>query len=257
MNKMISSPNHRSSLPLIGMKVLALLIFTIGCVHGNDKVLLYNAYIRNDMATWKTIIDRLQQQEKKSNEILLSLVNYQYGYIGWCIGMDRVKEAESYITLARENLELLEKKKYSLSMVYAYKSAFYGYEIGLAVIRAPFIGPKCIKFAEGAIELDPANHFAWVQQGNIQYYMPSVFGGSVEEALHKYLKAKSLMENNRDNLRQNWNYLHLLTLIAQTYSDLNDYQSARVYYEAILKIEPGFQWIKDEFYTKVLQNIRN
>jgi len=254
---MISNPNHRSALPLIGMKVLVLLIFTIGCVHGNDKVLLYNAYIRNDMASWKTIIDRLQQQEKKSSDMLLSLVNYQYGYIGWCIGMDKVKEAENYIAQARENLEQLEKKKYSLSMVYAYRSAFYGYEIGLEVIRAPFIGPKSIKYAKGAIELDPANHFAWVQQGNIQYYMPSAFGGSVEEALRNFLKAKSLMENNRDNLRQNWNYLHLLTLIAQAYSDLNDYQSARVYYDAILKIEPGFQWIKDEFYTKVLQNIRN
>jgi tetratricopeptide (TPR) repeat protein len=209
------------------------------------------------MPAWKTVIDRLQKQEKKSSEFLLSLVNYQYGYIGWCIGENKGTEAERYIELVRENLDLLEKKDNYLSMVYAYKSALYGYEIGLSIFRAPFIGSKSIKYAEQALEVDSSNHFAWIQLGNIQYYMPTVFGGSREEALRYFLKAKALMEKNRDGLYQDWNYLHLLTLIAQVYSDLKDYKSARLYCEAILKIEPGFQWIKDELYLKVLQNFRN
>jgi tetratricopeptide (TPR) repeat protein len=226
-------------------------------MQGNDKLLVYNAYIINDMPAWKSVIDRMQKQEKKSSEFLLSLVNYQYGYIGWCVGEEKVTEAESYIALARKNLEILEKKVCNLSMVYAYKSALYGYEIGLRAFRAPFIGPKSLKYAEQATELDAENYFAWIQQGNIQYFMPSVFGGSTEEALHHFLKAKTLMEKNSDVLRQDWNYLHLLTLIAQTYSDLKDYRSAREYYEAILKIEPRFQLIKDEQYPKVLKQFRN
>ena len=35
------------------------------------------------------------------------------------------------------------------------------------------------------------------------------------------------MERNREDLRQDWNYLHLLTLLAQAYTDLKDYQIAR------------------------------
>jgi hypothetical protein len=226
-------------------------------LYGNDKVLIYNAYILNDMAGWKIIIDRLQQQENKSSQLLLSLVNYQYGYIGWCIGEDKVPEAEKYIALARENLEWLEKNDFALSIVYAYKSALYGYEIGLALYRAPFIGPKSMKYADRALELDPLNYFAWLQKGNIEYYMPSVFGGSREEALRYFLKTKTLMEKNMADLRQDWNYLHLLTLIAQAYSDLKDYKTSKAYYEAILKIEPEFQWIKDDLYPKVLQHFKN
>lgn len=226
-------------------------------LYGNDKQAVYNAYITNDMPAWKTIIDRLQKQEKKSDALLLSLVNYQFGYIGWCIGGGKEKEAENYISLVRQNLELLEKSSKNLSMAYAYKSALYGYEIGLALLRAPFIGPKSIKYAEQSLELDPANYFAWMQLGNIQYYMPSIFGGSVEEALRHFLKAQTLMERNREDLRQDWNYLHLLTLIAQAYSDLKDYKTARMYYENILKIEPRFQWIKDELYPKILKHFKN
>lgn len=225
--------------------------------YGNDKTEIYNAYIRNDMAAWKKIIDRMQNQERKSNENLLSLVNYQYGYIGWCIGNEKEKEAETYISLARYNLAVLERNNFNLSMVYAYFAALYGYEIGLSLIRAPFIGPKSMKYAENALKLDKGNPFAHVQMGNIQYYMPSMFGGSVNEAIRYFLQAKVLMENNQEAILQDWNYLHLLTLIVQAYMDVEDYRSAKAYCEIILKIEPRFLWIKDELYPQVLQQFKN
>jgi tetratricopeptide (TPR) repeat protein len=226
-------------------------------ISGNDKIRIYNAYITNDMVTWKTVIDRLQKQEKKSDELRLSLVNYQYGYIGWCIGMEKEKEADNYISLAWKNLAVLEKNNYNLSMVYAYKAALYGYEIGLSIIRAPFIGPKSIKSAEQAVKLDPGNPFAYLQLGNIQYYIPAIFGGSVKEAIRYFLKAKTNMEKSKDALLQDWNYLHLLTIIAQAYADEGDYASAKAYYETILKIEPQFKWIKDELYPEVLHQFKN
>ena len=126
---------------------------------------VYNAYIRNDMAAWKTIIDRMQNQEKKSNEYLLSLVNYQYGYIGWCIGNEKEKEAETYISLARYNLAVLEKIIITCPWSYTYNAALYGYEIGLSLIRAPFIGPKSMKYAEHALKLDPGNLFCLYADG--------------------------------------------------------------------------------------------
>ena len=226
-------------------------------IYGNDKTEIYNAYIRNDMAGWKKIMDRIQNQERKSNEILLSLVNYQYGYIGWCIGEANEKEAEFYISLARNNLAVLESNNYNLSMVYAYYAALYGYDIGLSIIRAPFIGPKSMKYAENALKLDQGNPFAYLQMGNIQYYMPSVFGGSVNEAIRYFLQAKVLMEKNKETILQDWNYLHLLTLIVQAYTDVEDYRSAKAYCEIILKIEPQFVWIKDELYPQVMHQFKN
>jgi tetratricopeptide (TPR) repeat protein len=211
----------------------------------------------NDMQAWKTLIDRIQKQEKNSNETVLSLVNYQYGYIGWCIGMKNKKEASTYISLIRNNLTILEKANYELSMVYAYKSAIYGYEIGLNNLRAPFIGPKSMKCAEEALKLDPENYFAYLQMGNIQFYMPAIFGGSVNEAIRFFLESKKRMEKNKVALLRDWNYLHLLTLIAQAYTDARNFNEAKRYYEAILKIEPRFHWVKNDLYPKILQQCKN
>ena len=236
---------------------LLILIFSSTAVSGNDKVTVYNAYISGDLLSWKAMIDRLQKQDKKSNEVLLTLVNYQYGYIGWCLGKKMVDEAETYILLARRNLAVLEECDFSMSMVYAYQSALLGYEIGINRLRAPFIGARCIKYAEQALKSDPANPFAYMQMGYVQYYMPSIFGGSVREAIGYFLKAKSGMEKNSDSLRYDWNYLHLLTLIAQAYADSGDPESAKSYYEMILRIEPRFIWIKNELYPQLLEQFEN
>ncbi|MBN1413549.1 MAG: hypothetical protein JW973_00500 [Bacteroidales bacterium] len=242
-------------------KIYIVLIFSLMMlsekITGNDELVIYNAYIMNDMQSWKRVIDRIQKQERKTNELRLSLVNYQYGYIGWCIGIHNEEEAKNYISLAMEHLAVLEKSNYKLSMVYAYKSAMYGYEIGLSIIRAPFVGPKSMKYAEQAVKHDQVNPFAYVQMGNIEYYIPSMFGGSVKDAIRYFLKAKALMEKNKEALRQNWNYLHLLTIIAQAYTDAGDYRTAKAYYEFILKTEPRFQWIKDELYPQILQQFKN
>jgi len=242
------------------MKNMVFLIMLIICpaeMFGDDKTAIYNAYISNDLQSWKTVIDRLQMQEEKSNEKLLALVNYQYGYIGWCIGKENDEEAETYIAIARGNLAVLEKSYYNMSMVNTYKSALYGYEIGLSMVRAPFIGPKSMRCAEQALKLDPANPFACMQMGYIQYYMPSIFGGSVSEAIRYFLKAKSGMERDRNALSHDWNYLHLLTLIAQAYADSGDMVLARSYYETLLKIEPRFLWIKDELYPQLSKQFEN
>lgn len=224
---------------------------------GNDKLKIYSAYIHNNMTLWKHVIDSIQQHKKRSNEQLLTLVNYQYGYIGWCIGSNQTKDAERYIALVENNLELLEKNKYNLSMVYAYRAAISGFKIGLNKFKAPFLGPASIRYAENALKLNPENYFALLQMGNIQFYMPRVFGGSVDEAIAYFLKAKAVLEKNKAAIRQDWNYLNLLTIIAQAYSDTGDYNKAKYYYDMILEIEPNFQWIKDELYKELMQKLKN
>lgn len=233
---------------------MMLVSFKVSC---NERLRIYNAYVHNDMKGWKHIIDSIQKEKNKSNAMLLTLVNYQYGYIGWCIGMNFDKEAQAYIYLAEKNIALLEKKNYRLSMVYAYQSALYGYKIGLSPIRAPYYGPKSVKYAENSLQLDEDNYLALMQAGNIHYYMPRIFGGSLNEAISYFLKAKAAMEKNSTDIHYDWNYLHLLTLIAQAYTKAEDYQAAKAYYDLILKIEPEFQWIKEELYDDLLKKLND
>jgi len=225
-------------------------------LHANNKREVYHAYISNNMDGWKKVIDDMNLKYTKSHEFRLELVNYQYGYIAWCIGNNKDELAQYYLELAENNLKILENGSINPSMINAYKAAFYGYRIGLNIFQAPFIGPKSVECAELAIKLDSNNPFGYIQYGNSQYYMPSVFGGSKSLAIEYYKKAEKIMEQNREQLINDWNYLSQLTLIAKAYTDIEKYAMAKVYLEKVLKIEPNYLWVKNELYPELLQKMK-
>lgn len=217
------------------------------------KEKIYNCYINNKMNDWKTIIDKMNEKENKSDEYTLELLNYQYGYIGWCLGNDKEDDAEKYLDLAIENTEYLENKNYQLSMINGYKSALWGFKIGLAFYKAPFLGPESIDFAKKSIELDKNNYFGYLQSGNIEFYMPAAFGGSKTLALKYYKKAETLLTDKKEN----WNYISLLIVIAQAYTKTGHYEKAKKYCEKILSIEPDFDWIKNILLPEINRKIKN
>jgi len=237
--------------------ILFLMIIATAGAEASNGAEIYSAYISGDMAQWKSVIDRMEEVKSRDNAFLLELVNYQYGYVAWAIGVKRNSEARRYLNLAEANLAVLERNRYNLSMVNAYKAAFYGYRIGLNVLQAPFVGPKSVESANLAMKLDPANPFGYIQYGNSQYYMPAMFGGSKEEAIKYYLKAEELMAKNTEFLENNWNYINLLTVLAQAFSETGDAVSAKAYYDKILKKEPGFVWVKDQLYKDFMKNVKN
>jgi len=237
--------------------ILFLMITATAGAEAQNKAEIYSAYISGDMEQWKNVIDRMEEVKSRDNSFLLELVNYQYGYIAWAIGVKQNSEARRYLKLAEANLAVLEGNRYKLSMVNAYKAAFYGYRIGLNVLQAPFIGPKSVESANLAMKLDPSNPYGYIQYGNSQYYMPAMFGGSKEEAIKHYLKAEELMASDEEFAENNWNYLNLLTVLAQAFSETGDPASAKEYYDKILKIEPGFIWVKDQLYKDLMKNMQN
>lgn len=233
-----------------------LLLFGFLSIYASNKTEIYKAYISNDMNRWKKTIDEMDQQKSKSNDFRLELLNYQYGYIAWCIGNKKSETAKSYIELGEKNIQMLEKTNGYISLVSSYKSAFYGYKIGLNKLKAPFIGPKSVECAKMAIKQDADNPYGYIQYANSQFYMPAVFGGSKKIALDYYTKAKNLMEINHQKIIQDWNYLSLLSMIAKTYTELKDFNQAKLWYEKILKIEPDFLWVKNELYPNLLKKIK-
>jgi tetratricopeptide (TPR) repeat protein len=219
----------------------------------SNKTVIYKAYISGDMATWKKEMDNMQQQPTKTTDFFGELVNYQYGYIAWCVGMDKNDEAKHYLDLAEKNLEILKKRNYPPSEINAYKSAFYGFKIGLSPWKAPILGPKSVKYAELAMTQDANNPLGYVMYGSSQYHMPAVFGGSKEEAIRYFEKAQHLMEQDSTQMRQNWNYLSLLTQIAESYVEIKNNPKAKAYFEKILQMEPHFLWVKNELYPEFLK----
>jgi len=244
---------ERSKHKLI-LAVLLLLTIQIKATYRSD---VYSAYINNNMDLWRNVIERMNAIPEKDNELLVELVNYQYGYIGYCLGFDKKDEARELLHAAQKNLEILEDRKYSLSIINSYKSAFYGFRIGLNPITAPVNGLKALDCARTALKLDPENYLGYVQLGNSEFFMPSTLGGSKKDALEYFLEAKKLIEKNPESLSDDWNYLSLLIVIGQTYTYLKDYNSAQRVYLDILELEPGFLYVKDDLYPKLLNKMAN
>jgi tetratricopeptide (TPR) repeat protein len=233
-----------------------LLIFSALTVSGSYKTEIYKAYTSNNMVQWKKVMDKMNLETDRSNEFLLELINYQYGYIGWCMGNKQQKLAKEYLLLAGKNIEILEKQNYKMSMLNAYKSAFYGYQIGLNKFQAPFIGPKSIDCAKKSIQLDENNPYGYIQIGNSEFYMPAVFGGSKTVALENFKKAEKLMEKNPENIKNDWNYLSLLAMIVMSHKEMKQYELAKQYCEKALKIEPEFLWVKLDLYPEIKELIK-
>lgn len=226
------------------------------CVLGQNNKSIYNAYVSGNMTKWKAAMDSVDALKQKNDKAVLDLINYQYGYIAWCIGSNKDDEAEKYLKKATGNLNKLEQKKYNESMLFAYKAAFVGFEIGLAKYKAPFIGMNSLEYAKKSVSIDASNALGYMQLGNIYFYMPKMFGGSKSLALEHYLKAMKFMESSNEYKTSNWNYLNLLTTIISAHIELNQYEEAKKYCIKTLTIEPGFDWVKNILYPKVLKKLK-
>lgn len=237
-------------------KIRHLVIFFFGMfslvVHGNNKSTIYNCYINSQMPVWKSCIDRLDSQVVHDKGLLPELINYQYGYIGWCLENNQKEQAITYLKRAGENVENLDEMQMDPALVNAYKAAFLGFHIAINKFSAPLLGPKSAEFARQAVLLNPTEPFGYIQSGNVQLHTPALLGGSKKEALAQFLKAKSLMEKKPDEVQGDWNYLYLLTQIAKTYESLREVAKAKLMYEEILRIEPGFKLIRDDLYPKLI-----
>jgi len=238
-----------------------LLIVLVCCIafsfhsQAQNNPQIYQAFITGNMKLWKTTLDQLEAAPHKSEKECLDLINYYYGYIGWSLGRKgSKKDVQKLMKTMETHLETLDKKNYAPSMVYFYKSALIGFEIGLHNYKAPLIGKKSLDFADQAIKEDPQNPFAYLQVGNITYYTPPIVGGSKQKALEKYLQALSLAEAGKWQIKQNWNYLNLLATLINTYYELEEYQKAAEFCQKTLQAEPGFEWVKNTLYPQTLKN---
>ncbi len=234
-----------------------ILVLLVSILFAENNIDIYKAYVSGNMKRWKAVIDLMEKQSIETNKAKLDLLNYQYGYVAYCISNDKDDEAKKYMQKADELIEQLEKVEYNLPLIYAYKAAFVGFEIGISPLKAPFIGPKSSNYARKSTNLDTNNFFGYVQLGNIAYHKPAIFGGSKEEAIEHYLQALKLMEKDKSKLKNNWNYLNLLVAIINTYVSQEKYELAKQYCIKTLTFEPQFKWVKNKLYPEVIEKLKN
>jgi len=192
----------------------------------------------------------MQENRNSSDEFIFSLVNIQYGYIAHCIATSNHKEALKYLVLAENNLRQIEMTNYNPSVVKSYKSAFFSFRAVLDGKTALNSVMSALDFAEKAIKEDSTNYFGFLQRGNIYRHSPVAFNGSKQKAIVCYLKAESLLLKDIIS-KKNWNYMHLLVTITETYIEVNDFKEAAIYFDKILKLEPGFYKLNDELGPKI------
>ncbi len=230
---------------------------TVAFAQNDYKNRIYEAFILDDMNEWKTTIDEMENYSSQDMDFLPELINYEYGYIGWCLGNDKKKQAKHYLELMEKNLEIFKENNGTTALYHAYMAAAIGFKIGLSNWRAPFLGPKSMNHAEQAMENDSLNFQANTEMGNIWNHMPAVFGGSGEKALKYYRKAIAIFEKSSDELaHKKWLYLNTIAVSGQLEFEQKNYNEALQLYEKALNIEPRFKWVKNEL-LPALNKVKN
>jgi tetratricopeptide (TPR) repeat protein len=241
---------------LKGFLAFVLTVFFMPVVAQSTQQKIYECYVFNDIATWKQVVDSLQQVKSLTDTQNEALLNYEYGYVAWCLSkkVNNKTEAEKYLNKAYLHLETLPKTSNYEATVLAYHAAFVAYEIVLSPIKAPFIGSKSIKYAKKALSLDSLNYFAHIQMGNIYYYMPPLLGGSTPKAIKHYTQAKQLMQQQHIH-QQNWLYMNLLLTIADAYKKEKDWKMVKSCYEEALQMQPNYPYIIENLYPTLQKHL--
>jgi hypothetical protein len=234
--------------------LLVMLLITVSIAHAESgyKTVIYKNYVSNAVHEWKKVIDKMSVSGTLANPEKLELLNYHYGFIGWCMMNNHDDEAEKYLQSAEKLADDLAADKYELSQVMAYKSALTGFEMGLAFYKAPFLVLDCIDYAKKSIKLDKNNYLGYLQMGYIDFFLPAILGGSKKEAIGYYMIAEKLLYKQLEggNLKD-WNYINILVTIEQAYEQLGQTAKAKVYREKVMHIEPKYMWIKNELFNNI------
>ncbi len=214
----------------------------------------YEAYISGHMADWVAGMKQLEADVTafRVEDGLFELTLAHYGYIGYCIGNDRKKEARQYLKQGAEYLSLFMEKFPNRPEAYAFKSGFYGFEMGLAGYKALVLGPRSVAALNNAAALDSSNVYYLVEKGNQMFYMPAFIGGDKQVALHFYSRAVERMEGEKSFGKKNWYYLNILVVLAQSYEATGQIKEALGVFKKILAFEPEFQWVRDELFPDFL-----
>lgn len=246
---------ERKTLVLTAFISFSFLISFVGGAVGQKKQYseqIYDAYIRGDMRKWEQVITSLEASGTPSLDAKLELAEYYYAHIGYLLGNGKKEEAKIYLNRAEKLVEGVLKDSPGNATATSLKGIFTAYRMEMNKLKAPVLGPQCMKLIKKAYQIDPENIQAVSDLGNMYYHCPAIFGGD-KQLGRQYLKqAADLMEREKKDKR-NWYYLNLLAMLAQYEAESGSRDQAKEIYEKILALEPDFVWVRDELYPQLRQ----
>lgn len=219
---------------------------------------IYKSFIDNKMHLWEGQIQKMEQtyNQSRSFDCLYNLTYAQYGFIVYCIVSDHRHKGKQYLENAFKNVDLLLQLDSSVAELYSLKGALYGFKIEFNKIKAAEYGIISIGLINRAVDNDKTNPKVWMEKGNLTYYIPAFLGGGIKNAISFHKKAIYFFEQKPDELKYNWLYLLVMTNTARWYTENKQYNDAKLLYEKILKIEPGYLWVKKELYPDILKKVK-
>jgi len=146
------------------------------------------------MKKWESVILILEKQNPESISGKLELISYYYGYIGYLLGIKNYDLASKYIDKGDKLIAQVLKQAPKNATAYAFKGSFIGFRIGMSRFKAITLGPESNKNIAQALKLEPANIQAIVDNANVLYHTPRLFGGDKSHSLKLFLKSITLFE---------------------------------------------------------------
>jgi len=235
---------HRFKLLLIGLMLFPILMAT-----AQKKDLAYyqcaffESYRQGSMAPWPGLITEMEKVKPADLVWQTEMVKAMYGLIGYQIGAGKKDLARIYVNKADVYLDKLLDDHPNNAQLHSLSGALYGYKIGLAFYKAPFLGPKSLYHIEKSIELDPSEPMGYIEKGNSLLYRPAALGGDKKKALTFYRKALKLMEA-RNDLKCNWQQMLLRAFILKTLYETNQTAEAKAFNLEMQKDYGSMDWIK-------------
>ncbi|MFZ5941430.1 MAG: tetratricopeptide repeat protein [Bacteroidota bacterium] len=230
---------------------ILIFLYITAFAQGYDR-LFYEAYRDSRMDRWLSLMEDMEKEWKETgNRALLNdLAVAQYGYIAYLMSEKDHKTARIYIRKNEEALETLKQGRMPGALVYSLESALFGFKVGVEKYKAVIYGPRSMEAIEKALGLDSINPFALQVRANMEYFRPPLFGGSKEGSIPWYEKAVRYYEAAPALTTGNWVYLNCLTSLAIAYEQTGRRSQAGELYRKILRLEPGFTWVRDELYPR-------
>lgn len=215
---------------------------------------LYQAYLQRDMDTWKAYIDASDWTKLTDSE-KIRLINYEYGYVAVEINETPAgpkarrkashTEAQRYLDQFIAHLNaaqsILTPARYAM-----YMSAASAYEFMMDRSKVFSAGLQSFKLCKKAVELDPNDPMPLILKANVDFYAPKSFGGSKKAAMQEFSRAEQmfLQQGNYEYL---WNFPAMQLCIAQCYEKTDDLETALKKARAILKANPDFVFLREEY----------
>jgi len=238
--------HHRIRIYFVSILISALYFVPNVQAQPTTRQQLYHTFIAERMDLWGGLIAAyeantiLDTEQKK-----LELANYCYGYIGYLLGVKRLKDAEIYLEKGQKMVDQILEINPKSPEAYAYKGAFLAFRISTDHSIAMILGPTSIYYIHKAYKLDPENLQTIIDQANFYFYAPGFFGGDVNKAIPLYKQAAVLMEST-DLWKENWRYFNLMILLAKANDKAGKTEEAKKVYKRLLAIEPEFGWVKNQ-----------